>query len=190
MISFKISDIFIIIIMQKLIWLKFWFISHTVNGKLGPVHCGIVIPHRVLSMLYTEQFGICSCPTHAENIKSMHIMHDYYRNRASRYPKISVFLKVRVNQKLLPTLFQCSDVFPAETEYWTEGVVLFLHSSSLSLTHSNLTVGGVCLRIFCHHQRRNAIPERKQMFRFWLKITKTNYIFLRINLHWLSSHQD
>ncbi len=145
-------------------------------------------------MLHTEQFGICSCPTHAENIKSMHIMHAYYRNRASCVvaccSKISVFLKVRVNQKLLPTVFQCSDVFPAETEYWTEGVVLFLRSSSLSLTHSNLMVRGVCLRIFCHHQRRNAIPERKQMFRFWLKITKTNNFFLRINLHWLSSHQD
>ncbi len=26
-------------------------------------------------------------------------------------------IKVRVNRKLLPTLFQCSDVFPAEIEY-------------------------------------------------------------------------
>ncbi len=160
------------------------------------MHCGIVIPHRVLSVLHTEQFVICGCPTHAENIKSMHIMHAYYRNIASSMvaccSKISVFLKVRVNQKLLPTLFQCSDVFPAETEYWTEGLVLFLRSS-LSLTHSYLTVGGVCLRIFCPSRQTDVIREGMtfqsgSIFRFWLKITKTNYFFQRINLHGLIVH--
>ncbi len=39
-------------------------------------------------------------------------------------------IKVCVNRKLLLTLFQYSDVFPTEMEYWIEGVVLFLHSSS------------------------------------------------------------
>ncbi len=29
-----------------------------------------------------------------------------------------------MNRKLLPTLFQCSDVFPAEMEYWIEDVPL------------------------------------------------------------------
>ncbi len=68
-------------------------------------------------------------------------------------------IKVQVNRKLLLTLFQCSDVFPAETEYWVESRVLFLRSSSLSLTHSKLTVGGVCLRIFSPSRKTEVIKK-------------------------------
>ncbi len=70
-----------------------------------------------------------------------------------------LLFKVCVNRKLLPTLFQCNDVFPAETEYWIEGRALFLRSSSRSLTHSNLTVGVVCLRIFCPSRQTDVIRE-------------------------------
>ncbi len=44
------------------------------------------------------------------------------------YTRISI--KVHVNRKLLPILFQYGDVFPTETEYWIESGILFLHSSS------------------------------------------------------------
>ncbi len=30
------------------------------------------------------------------------------------------YIKLRVNRKLLPTLFQYGDVFPTEYEYWIE----------------------------------------------------------------------
>ncbi len=50
-------------------------------------------------------------------------------------------IKVRMNWKLLLTLFQYSDVFPTEKEYWTEGVVLFLRSSSRLLLAANSMVG-------------------------------------------------
>ncbi len=47
-----------------------------------------------------------------------------------KYYKLKlVYFRVRVKQKLLPTLFQYGDVFPAESEYWEEGGVLFLCSS-------------------------------------------------------------
>ncbi len=39
------------------------------------------------------------------------------------------YIKVCVN-RMLPTLFQYGDVFPTEKEYWIEGGVLLLHSSS------------------------------------------------------------
>ncbi len=43
---------------------------------------------------------------------------------------LHTYIKVCVNWKLLPTLFQYGDVFPTEMEYWIKGGVLFLRSSS------------------------------------------------------------
>ncbi len=101
-----------------------------------------------------------------------------------QYKYLSI-IKVCVKQKLLLTSFQCSDVFPAEMEYW---IVLFLRTSSVSHSLRGVFKDVLPKQSNWRHQRRNAIPERKLMFRFWLKITKTNNCFERINLYRLFVH--
>ncbi len=98
-------------------------------------------------------------------------------------------IKVRISRKLLLTSFQYGDISNWNgilNRGWGFIFALIFHSQQ-----SNSWRGKV--KDFLPkqsnwgHQRRNAVPEQKQIITFWLKITKTIF-FQWINLHRLIVH--